>query len=232
MLTNVNRLLALVIAASAHGAIIFNTTPQAATGVDIDAAQAAAVQFIPSRDCILSGVAIALSSNIPEGQEAAPLITISIQAGAGGPSGEVLDSWTRGCSSPSSLQPLSSERRPALHAGTAYWIVAQSACDQTHSPIWNHAATAAAPTAVNTGSGWTRTGGPALAVQVFADVSCTQDFDGDGDTATDHDLESFFACLAGSCCESCASADFNADGDESTDADIESFFRVLAGGTC
>jgi hypothetical protein len=60
------------------------------------------------------------------------------------------------------------------------------------------------------------------------------DFDGDGDSGTDADIESFFACLAGTCCPSCyaGGADFNADGDSGTDADIESFFRVLAGGPC
>jgi hypothetical protein len=60
------------------------------------------------------------------------------------------------------------------------------------------------------------------------------DFNCDGDTATDLDIESFFACLAGSCppppCTS--TADFNGDGDSATDADIEAFFRVLAGGSC
>jgi hypothetical protein len=62
----------------------------------------------------------------------------------------------------------------------------------------------------------------------------TSDFNGDGDSATDADIEAFFACLAGNCCATCFSggADFNGDGDSATDADIESFFRVLAGQTC
>jgi probable HAF family extracellular repeat protein len=62
----------------------------------------------------------------------------------------------------------------------------------------------------------------------------TSDFDGDGDSGTDQDIEAFFACLAGSCCPTCFSggADFNGDGDAGTDADIESFFRVLGGGAC
>ncbi len=65
-------------------------------------------------------------------------------------------------------------------------------------------------------------------------VCGTADFDGDGDTGTDADIESFFACLAGNCCATCFSggADFDGDGDTGTDADIESFFRVLAGGPC
>ena len=71
---------------------------------------------------------------------------------------------------------------------------------------------------------------------VIAPVShCgSADFDCDGDTATDFDIEAFFRCLAGTCppppCTS--TADFDGDGDVATDADIEAFFRVLAGGTC
>jgi hypothetical protein len=61
---------------------------------------------------------------------------------------------------------------------------------------------------------------------------CSADFNGDGDIGTDADIESFFACLGGSCCAACQSADFNRDGDVGTDADIESFFRVLGGGSC
>jgi hypothetical protein len=62
----------------------------------------------------------------------------------------------------------------------------------------------------------------------------TADFNGDGDSGTDADIEAFFACLAGSCCATChaGGADFNGDGDAGTDADIESFFRVLAGASC
>jgi hypothetical protein len=62
--------------------------------------------------------------------------------------------------------------------------------------------------------------------------NCTSDFDNDGDSGTDADIEAFFACLAGTCCPTCGTADFNNDGDTGTDADIEAFFRVLAGGTC
>jgi len=73
----------------------------------------------------------------------------------------------------------------------------------------------------------------------FVPASCgptcdSADFNCDGDTGTDADIEGFFACLAGTCpgapCTN--SADFNHDGDTGTDADIESFFRVLAGAPC
>ncbi len=69
---------------------------------------------------------------------------------------------------------------------------------------------------------------------VTGPVCGTADFDGDGDTGTDADIEAFFACLSGNCCPTCwhLGADFNGDGDTGTDADIESFFRVLAGGEC
>jgi hypothetical protein len=63
--------------------------------------------------------------------------------------------------------------------------------------------------------------------------SCSADFNKDGDTGTDADINDFFACLAGACCPTCPpDADFNGDGDIGTDADIEAFFRVLAGGAC
>jgi hypothetical protein len=60
------------------------------------------------------------------------------------------------------------------------------------------------------------------------------DFDCDGDTGTDADIEAFFACVAGTCpvAPCMNSADFNHDGDVGTDGDIESFFRVLGGGNC
>jgi hypothetical protein len=66
-----------------------------------------------------------------------------------------------------------------------------------------------------------------------ASVCCLNDYNGDGDSGTDADIEDFFACLSGNCCATCPpDADFNCDGDVGTDADIESFFRVLAGGPC
>jgi hypothetical protein len=58
------------------------------------------------------------------------------------------------------------------------------------------------------------------------------DFNHDGDSGTDADIEAFFGCLAGDCCAMCDSADFDGDGDSGTDQDIEAFFRVLAGGSC
>jgi hypothetical protein len=78
-------------------------------------------------------------------------------------------------------------------------------------------------------------GGTAVWSFTVQTPSCgSADFNCDGDIGTDLDIESFFACLAGSCppppCTS--NADFNGDGDIGTDADIEAFFRVLAGGHC
>ncbi|HYE60405.1 MAG TPA: hypothetical protein VD997_00285 [Phycisphaerales bacterium] len=59
----------------------------------------------------------------------------------------------------------------------------------------------------------------------------SSDYNGDGDAATDQDIEAFFACMGGHCCEGCL-VDFNGDGDDATDQDIEAFFRVIGGGTC
>jgi probable HAF family extracellular repeat protein len=62
----------------------------------------------------------------------------------------------------------------------------------------------------------------------------SSDFNRDGDSGTDADIEAFFACLAGDCCPTCDihGADFDGDADPATDADIEAFFRVLAGAPC
>jgi hypothetical protein len=60
----------------------------------------------------------------------------------------------------------------------------------------------------------------------------SSDYNGDGDFGTDQDIEAFFACLGGNCCELCQGSDFNFDGDFGTDQDIEAFFRVLGGGSC
>jgi hypothetical protein len=71
-----------------------------------------------------------------------------------------------------------------------------------------------------------------IAMLHFCPPTCTPDFNGDGDVGTDADIEAFFACLGGRCCDRCGSSDFNNDGDTGTDADIESFFRVLSGQVC
>ena len=65
-------------------------------------------------------------------------------------------------------------------------------------------------------------------------VCGTADYNGDGDFGTAQDIEAFFACLAGVCCDSCwvGGGDFNGDGDSGTDQDIEAFFRVLSGAGC
>jgi hypothetical protein len=80
----------------------------------------------------------------------------------------------------------------------------------------------------------TLTGGFWAAAGPAAPQCGSADFNCDGDIGTDADIESFFACLSGSCpplpCNN--NADFNADGDIGTDADIEAFFRVLGGGAC
>jgi hypothetical protein len=79
------------------------------------------------------------------------------------------------------------------------------------------------------------TGSDTVVVNVVPPSTCdSADFNCDGDSGTDADIEAFFACVAGVCPQPpCMnSADFNHDGDSGTDADIEAFFRVLAGGHC
>ena len=73
---------------------------------------------------------------------------------------------------------------------------------------------------------------PSVSKIIRVKAGCSADFNGDGDTGTDADIEAFFMCLAGNCCTACGTADFDGDGDTGTDADIEAFFRVLGGGAC
>jgi hypothetical protein len=81
-------------------------------------------------------------------------------------------------------------------------------------------------------AGFFETAGPQTSYYYARWAMPAGDFNHDGDTGTDQDIEAFFACLAGQCCPTCSSADFNGDGDFGTDQDIEAFFRVLAGGNC
>jgi hypothetical protein len=64
------------------------------------------------------------------------------------------------------------------------------------------------------------------------DITGCADFNGDGDNATDLDIEDFFRVLGGGTCmnnpPNCMTADFNCDGDV-TDLDIEAFFAAFAG---
>jgi hypothetical protein len=73
-----------------------------------------------------------------------------------------------------------------------------------------------------------------LGVWALTPACGPQDFNQDGDSGTDQDIEAFFACLAGHCCPTCwqGGSDFNQDGDFGTEQDIEAFFRVLSGAGC
>jgi len=85
------------------------------------------------------------------------------------------------------------------------------------------------------GSDLASSGTPVALIRITPGAACgSADFNCDGDTGTDADIEAFFSCLAGTCpALPCVNgADFNGDGDVGTDADIEAFFRVLGGANC
>lgn len=83
----------------------------------------------------------------------------------------------------------------------AYRVEAYRGCDGTAGANWN--------------------------VPAVRTIGGTADFDGDGDSGTDADIEAFFACLGGNCCGTCGSADFDHDGDTGTDGDIEAFYAAM-----
>jgi|GEM_PF-1356785 len=113
----------------------------------------------------------------------------------------------------------------APSVGTTFRIIDSSARTGTFSSVTSEGAPGLAANVMYDATG---------AYLVIVPACGNSDFNGDGDFGTDQDIESFFACLAGSCCPTCfpGGSDFNADGDFGTDADIEAFFRVLAGGPC
>jgi hypothetical protein len=131
----------------------------------------------------------------------------------------------------------------AYASGTSFaaaWVSGTLAAGGTLQPVLPRAdparllATALTIDATNPGLEGQLGAGRLNAGAAFPVICGTADFDGDGDAATDADIEAFFACLGGSCCQTCfvRGADFNGDGDSSTDADIEAFFRVLSGQPC
>jgi hypothetical protein len=68
--------------------------------------------------------------------------------------------------------------------------------------------------------------------RVYGDPCGDSDFNNDGDTGTDSDIEDFFRCISGDCCLFCDTADIDQNGDFGTDNDIEWFFRILMGAGC
>jgi hypothetical protein len=122
----------------------------------------------------------------------------------------------------------------SLWSGTAAsWENLQLALNGSWSNTCAQSAWSSGPTLYVAGYGYRNGMYQALLWSRPLSPSCgSADFNGDGDSGTDADIEAFFACIAGNCCAACGSADFNGDGEVATDADIESFFRVPAGGTC
>ncbi|HYE60815.1 MAG TPA: hypothetical protein VD997_02370 [Phycisphaerales bacterium] len=216
--------------------------PMGVTGFDVWDAQSVAIRFTPDRNCSVSEVSLWLMCNTTAGQEIAPTLNVTLRAdmdndGDGiGPSPEPLVSWV--CSvAPVPWQPvrhaLACEENLMLGAGQSYWIVAESATPLRRNPVWNWSGSASGYVALRGNDGqWSCQEGVAVSVEVRGSSCGSADYNGDGDAATDQDIEAFFACIGGSCCQSCGSADFNGDGDIATDQDIESFFRVIGGHSC
>jgi len=122
------------------------------------------------------------------------------------------------------------DRDPIDSLGRLIWTDGGSFDGAEHAA---DGAGAASPVAGWIGSGQGGSYHILLSGVCFIGPACgSADFNHDGDSGTDADIEDFFRCIAGNCCATCDSADFNGDGDVATDADIESFFRVLAGQSC
>jgi len=112
-------------------------------GFDVFVGQSVAIAFIPGQDYAFDSVSLWLMSN--DFDAAGRRLTISLQTDAGGgavpvaPSGTALESWAHATGAigwTPVLETLSSSSHPVLHAGTAYWIVAESNEPAFVDPVW------------------------------------------------------------------------------------------------
>lgn len=208
--------------------------PMGVTGFDVYAGQSVAARFTPTRDCTLTSITLWLMTNNPAGHDVAPTLQVSLRdnLAAGRPGGVPLVNWV--CATDSApfspaQQLLVCEGSQQLIAGQEYWIVAESGTVLQSNPIWNWSGEETGYIGLRGPEGeWSCGPGVGLAIEVRGEVCRSSDYDGDGDAATDADIEAFFACIAGNCCATC-SADYDGDGDVATDFDIEAFFSVLTG---
>jgi hypothetical protein len=117
-------------------------------------------------------------------------------------------------------------RVPVNRNGAALWLAEPAVAERVpDGPGANHALSAWTGQTLGGDYRITLTGA------CFAHAPCgTNDFNGDGDVATDADITAFFECLRGDCCPTCASPDFDGDGNIGTDADVVAFFRAFSGG--
>ncbi|HYE61819.1 MAG TPA: hypothetical protein VD997_07460 [Phycisphaerales bacterium] len=81
-----------------------------------------------------------------------------------------------------------------------------------------------------------RAGADALAGLMWGEIEraarrCESDVNRDGVDGDEADVEAFFACLAGRCCDAC-STDADGDGVEGTRGDVEGFLRAVVGEGC
>ena len=116
-----------------------------------------------------------------------------------------------------------------------HWVRIEAADPFTYQATINHGTSGPVSLARGSSGNFTMAS-VSLAVRLIEGAAgCgSTDFDGDGDEATDADIEAFFSVIGGQGCPTgtCGSIDFDGDGDEGTDADIEAFFRVIGGGSC
>jgi subtilisin-like proprotein convertase family protein len=202
-----------------HGAntvLMWNRQCGGDNGVDVTFADGA-----PAVVCAEPTVGTYASSSplsVFNGFDSAGDWTITVQDWAGGDVG-TLTHWELNVLSPFSCAPptgscCTSGPLPNNTGGHQCNVTTQAAC-----------------TAV--GGTWTA-GGTCSSSNSCGPFCGSANFNCDGDSGTDADIEAFFSCLSGNCppLPCLESANFNGDGDTGTDSDIEAFFRVLGGGNC
>lgn len=112
-------------------------------GFDVFVGQSVAIAFTPGQDYTFDNLSLWLMSN--DFDAPGRSLTVSLQTDAGGgstplaPSGTALETWQHATTavgwSPV-LETLDSLLHPTLHAGTTYWIVAESKEQPFVDPVW------------------------------------------------------------------------------------------------
>ena len=112
-------------------------------GFDVFVGQSVAIAFTPTQDYAFDNVSLWLMSN--DFDAAGRTLTVSLRTDSGsgatpaGPSGTTLEFWnhtTGAVGWTPLLETLDSVSHPLLHAGTTYWIVAESNEPALVDPVW------------------------------------------------------------------------------------------------
>ncbi len=196
--TAVTTLAIAAVAPLAHADVIFETndpfgSPFGFVGFDVFTQQSVAVRFVPDQDYTLTSVsAWFMNNNFDQPLDRPVRLSVQTDQAVGDafiPSGdelEVMDLFITAIGWDPQLDTAQASGDTVLHAGEAYWIVAENDYGPGENPVWNWATGVTgytSTTAFDTGA-WQPGGeGATVGIVIEGDVAstCRADIDGDGE---------------------------------------------------